>query len=90
MRDHGSIEIALRIHLDATVNVSRDAVGRVHVRVDACDCDITHVDARFHDGWLYNLFDGVIEKSIKRILEAQLCEEIQVHEQSRESDSDIN
>lgn len=86
--DHGSVDIeASSISLSLTISTGLSPSNEPTVSTASCSGDIGKLDVHFHGGasWLYNLFDDLIEKEIKKSLNSQLCAQI-----SKVIDDEVN
>ncbi|XP_043842819.1 bactericidal permeability-increasing protein-like isoform X2 [Dromiciops gliroides] len=79
IHDSGTLKLSVGdMMLAVLVEVGWDGAGRLVVSPAGCSCHIGHFGVTFHGGssWLFKIFAGALEDSIRRELGSKLCEEI--------------
>jgi hypothetical protein len=76
--DHGSLDFKMTVDLSITGTSKMGEDALPTASVVGCQFDVQDVDVRFHGGasWLYNLFKGSVENSIKKSMQGQVCPRI--------------
>ena len=80
IRDHGSFDAsASGASISVSVTLGKSATGEPTIRTTGCTCHIDHVNIRLHGGasWLYNLFMGSVERSLRNNLQRKICDAAQ-------------
>ena len=75
IKDSGSLDLSLDLHLTASVVLGADTRGHATMHSKSCSSSVTHVDVHFHGGasWLYNLFASQADDAIQSAIKQQLC-----------------
>ncbi|XP_066289932.1 bactericidal permeability-increasing protein-like isoform X1 [Branchiostoma lanceolatum] len=79
IRDGGTLGLSISdVSLDVVMRLGKDAQDRPTISVGSCSAHIGDVSVKFHGGasWLYNLFKGAIENTIKNQLNSELCKSV--------------
>ncbi|KAK3597547.1 hypothetical protein CHS0354_018144 [Potamilus streckersoni] len=75
----GSFDISVS-GLDFSINMilGVDVNGRPTIAASGCSCGISSVNIKFHGGWawLYNLFSGKLEDTVKKTLKNKICDSV--------------
>ena len=75
----GSVDVSVSgVTFDIGISLGVDSTGRPKIGSNGCSCDIGSVHVKFHGGaaQIYNLFKGLVKKTIKKLLNKQLCSTI--------------
>ncbi|KAM6248348.1 bactericidal permeability-increasing protein-like [Porphyrio hochstetteri] len=79
LQDKGSIEVQMNdLAMEVVLGVGVDGDGRPVVWNSSCDTHGTHLHMEFHSGhsWLYNLLAPLLQRSLRKELNKQLCLEL--------------
>eukprot|EP00058_Branchiostoma_floridae_P008569 XP_002594057.1 hypothetical protein BRAFLDRAFT_68503 [Branchiostoma floridae] len=79
IRDGGTLSLSIReVSLDVVIRLGKDPQDRPTISVGSCSAHIGDVSVTFHGGasWLYNLFKGAIENTIKKQLDSEICKSV--------------
>nr|AED99457.1 bactericidal/permeability-increasing protein 2 [Branchiostoma belcheri tsingtauense] len=79
IRDGGTLSLSISgVSLDVVIRLGKDAQARPTISVGSCSAHVGDVSVRFHGGasWLYNLFKGAIENTVKNQLNSEICKSV--------------
>jgi len=88
--DHGSFDATAHgLNLNLVVKLGKDGTGRPTIAPAGCTGGVSSISVKFHGGasWLYNLFSGSIEDSMKSSLNSKVCEMVNEEITTRASQS---
>ncbi|XP_077993944.1 bactericidal permeability-increasing protein-like [Glandiceps talaboti] len=77
--DHGTFDATANgLNLKLAVKLGKDKTGRPTIAPAGCTGGVGSIKVKFHGGasWLYNLFSGSIESSMKKSLKDKICDVI--------------
>uniref|UniRef100_A0A8C0U7F8 Bactericidal permeability-increasing protein n=1 Tax=Cyanistes caeruleus TaxID=156563 RepID=A0A8C0U7F8_CYACU len=85
-RDHGSFNLKVEnVYIKIFLSLGSDTTGKPTISTSDCSVRISKVRVLFSGrlGWLYNLFHGVIESKMRKILESKVCDNVDQYVQNQ-------
>uniref|UniRef100_A0A4W4E3S0 Bactericidal permeability-increasing protein n=1 Tax=Electrophorus electricus TaxID=8005 RepID=A0A4W4E3S0_ELEEL len=74
--DSGTFDLSVcGLTITTTITIKSDGTGRPMVRSANCEASLSHARIRLRGGasWLYNMFNGYINKKVRKELQRKIC-----------------
>ncbi|KAK1783919.1 hypothetical protein P4O66_023106 [Electrophorus voltai] len=74
--DSGTFDLSVcGLTITTTITIKSDGTGRPMVRSANCEASLSHARIRLRGGasWLYNMFNGYINKEVRKELQRKIC-----------------